>query len=88
MIASNLQSNSTLLSVNHINLSVALLPMTVTGIADYVNTPSPIREYRVCHCHRWRFEDCPNSQVAVWVRERLQVLRLIETVAEQSESIS
>jgi len=35
-----------------------------------VNTKSPRREIKVCHCHYWRFDECPNAGVAEWAREQ------------------
>lgn len=32
------------------------------------NTTTPIREHRLCHCHHWRIDECPNAAVALWVR--------------------
>ena len=34
---------------------------------------TPIAEFRRCHCHGWRLDECPNAQIAVWARERLGV---------------
>lgn len=32
------------------------------------NTTTPYAEYRRCHCHGWRFDECPNTAVADWAR--------------------
>jgi hypothetical protein len=33
-----------------------------------VNTPTPVRDFALCHCHGWRRDTCPNIGVALLFR--------------------
>mgnify|MGYP001617400684 FL=1 len=46
------------------------LPRTSEDDPIY-NTPL-IAEFRRCHCHGWRLDECPNAQIAVWARRARQ----------------
>ena len=41
-----------------------------------INEQTPLMPYHRCHCHTWRFDECPNTGVALLIRKlRIRKLR-------------
>ena len=41
-------------------------------IGNVQNTTQPLADFTRCHCHDWRIDECPNTQVASWARAALE----------------